>query len=138
MLNRTKSIVFTFTSVLITILFLSCDKIIENNPGFLDGKISIGPLCPVEHDPPDTSCLPTADTYKAYQVGIWSVRGNAPVTQIHPALDGTFRIELEPGFYTLKLENNLYGAGSSNLPVEVKILPGKETRFDVNIDTGIR
>lgn len=138
MRNRSKNLVFTITVVLTTILVAGCDKIIENNPGFLEGKISIGPLCPVEHDPPDTSCLPTADTYKAYPVGIWSARGNSIVAQINPDLDGKFRIELEPGIYSVKLEKNVYSIGSSNLPVEVKISSGKETLLNISIDTGIR
>ena len=36
----------------------------SSNTGILMGKISIGPLCPVETDPPQPGCLPTADTYK--------------------------------------------------------------------------
>ncbi len=30
--------------------------------GFLEGKITIGPLCPVEKFPPDPRCQPTEET----------------------------------------------------------------------------
>lgn len=40
--------------------------------GTLMGKISIGPLCPVETAPPQPGCLPTADTYKTWQLSVWN------------------------------------------------------------------
>ena len=138
MLNRIKNPIFFVIIFIITVLSSGCNKLAESDPGFLEGKISIGPLCPVEHDPPDTACLPTAETYKAYPVGIWTSKGNTLITIITPALDGSFKMELEPGFYTIRLEKNLYSIGSSNLPAEVSINSGKETLLDISIDTGIR
>ena len=36
------------------LLFVSgCEKQYSNETGFLEGKISIGPICPVERVPPD-------------------------------------------------------------------------------------
>ena len=40
--------------------------------GLLKGKISIGPLCPVETFPPQPQCLPTLETFKAWQTAIWN------------------------------------------------------------------
>jgi hypothetical protein len=138
MVNRIENLIYTVIIFIITVLASGCDKLVVSDPGFLEGKISIGPLCPVEHDPPDSTCLPTAETYKAYPVGIWTSKGNTLITIINPALDGSFKTELEPGIYTIRLEKNLYNIGSSNLPVEVSIISGKETLLDINIDTGIR
>ena len=119
-------------------LFVSgCDKNIRE-PGFLEGKISIGPICPVEHDPPDPGCLPTAETYKAYPVGILSSDGKHKITQITPALDGTFSIDLNPGKYLIILEAGNSGIGASNLPSEVEITSHNKTIFNIDIDTGIR
>jgi hypothetical protein len=119
------------------LFFAGCDK---NNQeqGFLEGKISIGPLCPVEHDPPDPTCLPTADTFKAYPVGIFSADGKHKIAQINPALDGTFRIDLDPGKYLVILEYEHLRIGSSNLPAEVEISSRNKTIIDIDIDTGIR
>lgn len=138
MLNRLRNLIFTVITVSVTVIASGCNKLMESDPGFLEGKISIGPLCPVEHDPPDTTCLPTAETYKAYPVGIWTTKGNTLMTIINPALDGSFRTELVPGIYTVRLQKDLYSIGNCNLPVEIQINSGKETLLDINIDTGIR
>ncbi len=127
------------TVFLTGILFtLSCDKKSTQDAGFLEGVISIGPLCPVETDPPDPGCLPTAETYKAYPVSIWTSDGRRKIAQINPALDGSYNIELEPGYYRIVLETGQNGIGSSNLPSEVAIISQDKTIFNINIDTGIR
>ena len=84
-----------FSSALLTgLLFISgCNKQNTQETGFLEGVISIGPLCPVETDPPDPGCLPTVETYKNYPVSIWTSNGRRRIAQINPALDGTYRIE---------------------------------------------
>jgi len=37
------------------------NPVTEKSP--LAGKVNIGPLCPVERNPPDPSCQPTEETY---------------------------------------------------------------------------
>jgi hypothetical protein len=118
--------------------FSGCDKQYNQESGFLEGKISIGPLCPVEKDPPDPGCLPTAETYKAYPVSIWTLNGKSKIAQINPSLDGSYMIELIPGNYLIKLEREKYVIGGSNLPAEVSIVSQQETILDIDIDTGIR
>jgi len=102
------------------------------------GTISIGPICPVETDPPSPECQPTAQTYKAYPVGIWTSDGRQKIAQIAPSLDGSFRIELDPGEYVILLEKVTNNIGSSNLPVKVVISTQEETLLNIDIDTGIR
>ena len=114
-----------------------CDSKITQESGFLEGKISIGPICPVETDPPVAECLPTAETYKAYPVGIWTSEGSRKVAQINPALDGSFSIELDPGQYLIKLEKD-NSIGGSNLPLKVLVSTLEETTVSIDIDTGIR
>lgn len=126
-------------SLLTGLLFASgCDKQNPQEGGFLTGKISIGPICPVERIPPDPGCLPTAETYKAYPVGVWTANGERRAAQLSPALDGSYKTPLEPGHYLVILENNRRGVGGSNLPAEVTITSLEDTNFDINIDTGIR
>ena len=74
--------------ILLTGLLLNggCDKMSSQEAGFLEGKISIGPICPVETDPPDPGCLPTAETYKAYPVAVWTADGGRKIIQINPAV----------------------------------------------------
>jgi hypothetical protein len=107
-------------------------------PGILEGTVSIGPLCPVETDPPQPECLPTAETYLEYPVSVWSSNGKTWIRQIYPALDGSYSTELPEGRYMIKLETGDFGPGSSNLPAAVAITRGDTTIFDIDIDTGIR
>jgi hypothetical protein len=138
MIRRSINIILS-TVFLAGLLFISgCDNQINQGPGFLEGVISIGPICPVETDPPDPGCLPTAETYKAYPVSIWTSNGRRKIGQINPALDGTYKIELDHGNYLVILENEQNRIGSSNLPVEVSIIPQNKTILNIDIDTGIR
>ena len=107
-------------------------------PDFLEGVISIGPICPVETDPPDPGCLPTAETYKAYPVSIWTSNGRRKIAQVNPALDGSYKTELDPGNYLVKLGTANNRIGSSNLPAEVTITSQNKTVLNIDIDTGIR
>jgi hypothetical protein len=125
--------------ILLPVLFISgCEKQINQEAGFLEGVISIGPICPVETDPPEAGCLPTAETYKAYPVSIWTSNGRRKITQINPALDGSYRIELSPGNYLVKLGTASKSIGGSNLPAEVTITSQNNTVLNIDIDTGIR
>jgi hypothetical protein len=105
--------------------------------GILEGTISIGPICPVETIPPSSDCLPTAETYKAYPVSIWTSDGSRRVALITPSLDGSFSMELDPGQYLIKLDKT-NGIGGSNLPLEVVISTLEKTTVSIDIDTGIR
>lgn len=120
------------------VLLSACDKEKGLNRGWLEGTISIGPICPVEKIPPDPACKPTAETYKAYPVSIFSSDGIKKITQLEPSLDGTFTSELAPGNYLIVLESANKYIGGSNLPVMVTIVPQEKTQISINIDTGIR
>src|SRR5664279_2051494 len=95
-----------------SLIFLAgCDKLNDNH-GFLSGVISIGPICPVEKIPPDPGCLPTAETYKAYPVNVYSSDGKNKITRLNPSLDGFYTIEIPAGNYLVVLEkpqNNIGG-----------------------------
>ena len=127
--------VLAIMSVLFT--FSTCEDNISGDDGLLEGTITIGPICPVETDPPSPDCLPTAETYKAYPVSIWTSDGSRKIAQINPALDGSFGVVLVPGLYLVKLEKD-NGIGSSNLPLTVVISSLEKTVVNISIDTGIR
>jgi hypothetical protein len=135
-----KSYYMIFKLVLFTgLVFISgCEMERSGKTGFLEGSISIGPICPVETDPPDPQCLPTAETYKAYPVGVWTTDGTRKIALINPALDGTYKTELASGNYLVILESKQNSIGSSNLPVEVSVIPENKTILNIVIDTGIR
>jgi hypothetical protein len=106
--------------------------------GKLEGIIHIGPICPVETIPPDPACLPTAETYKAYPVGIWSENGRRKLMELSPSLDGSYMAVLAPGTYKVILEKAQGGQGGSTLPVVITIMPNQSTVLQIDIDTGIR
>ncbi len=106
--------------------------------GVLQGTISIGPLCPVETVPPLIDCLPTAETYKAYQVSVWTTDLKTKVLDITPALNGAYSIRLPEGEFMVVLNKQISGAGGSNLPQQVVIAGGLTTMLNISIDTGIR
>jgi hypothetical protein len=138
MMKYRKKIIPGLTFLTVLLLSFGCDKLVSSDKGILEGKISIGPICPVEKDPPEPGCLPTAETYKAYPVSVWTSNGRRKIIQINPELDGSYITDLEPGNYLIILETGRSNIGSSNLPVEVTIKSDNVTILNIDIDTGIR
>ena len=138
MVLYSKNIIPGLTLLMGLLLNTGCDKLSSHEAGILEGKISIGPICPVETDPPDPGCLPTAETYKAYPVTVWTHDGKRKIIQIFPALDGSYSNYLEPGRYLIMLDTDRNNIGSSNLPEEVIIISDNITTLNIDIDTGIR
>jgi hypothetical protein len=119
------------------VIFSRCETSKSMQGGILEGTISIGPICPVETIPPSADCLPTAETYKAYPVGIWTSDGSRRIAIITPALDGSFSMELDPGEYLVRLDKT-NSIGGSNLPIKIVISIQEKATISINIDTGIR
>ena len=73
----------------------------------IEGKITLGPTCPVERIPPDPNC---AD--KPYQatVIVKTADGQKEITRFTSQTDGTFKQALKPGTYLL-------------VPVSVQVYP---------------
>lgn len=105
--------------------------------GLLQGRVSIGPLCPAERPPPDPGCLPTEETYKAWPIAVWTEDKKTMVALLQPDLDGAYEIELPPGSYVVDLEKQ-HRFGSSNLPARIDIRQNETTTLNIDIDTGIR
>ncbi len=110
------------------------NRIIGN--GFLEGKVSIGPLCPVEMFPPDPACQPTEETYKNWPIAVWTTDQKTKLVQIQPKLDGTYIIELPEGMFLVDLE--VQHMFDKNLPATVNIKPGETAMLNIEINTGIR
>jgi hypothetical protein len=127
-----------FILLLGLIMISGCNKQTIDRTGLLEGVISIGPLCPVEKVPSDPACQPTAETYKAYPVGVYTADRTKKIASIIPNLNGSYMIELMPGNYQVVLHTNQNGIGGSNLPADISIVSNEVTILDINIDTGIR
>lgn len=113
------------------------EDIIES--GMLKGKISIGPLCPVETVPPQPQCKPTLETYKAWQLSVYSQNGTTKVMNLTPDSTGKFQLKLNVGKYKIDFEKpGAMGIGSNNLPLNFEIQKADTTSLAIDIDTGIR
>ena len=135
-----------FIPLLIMLYLVSCQGIDEwivlkenTQTGILRGKISIGPLCPDESNPPDSSCLPTAATFRAWATALYSRDGNTRVASITPDLSGNFTIAVPSGRYVINFDpKRSFSIGGSDLPMPVDIHAVDTLNVSINIDTGIR
>jgi len=121
----------------IVLLNWSCDQqtqIFEE--GLLEGKVTIGPLCPVENVPPDPACQPTQETYNSWPIVVWTSDKKTKVARIEPELNGNYLIDLPEGSYLVDLDKqHMFG---KNLPATIVIEPNETSLLNIDIDTGIR
>jgi hypothetical protein len=120
--------------LLIVALAASCAK---QGVGTLEGKVNIGPLCPVERNPPEPRCQPNAETYNSWPIAVFSADKHKLIAPLPINADGTYRLQLPTGSYAVDLQRKV-GIGGSNLPLQFIITSGETTVLDINIDTGIR
>lgn len=99
--------------------------------GTLAGKVSIGPLCPVE------PCHENTDIYASRKVVATPdiLFGGPSYADIGP--DGAYSARLRAGAYHVTVTDCDF-LGCRRLPLQTEVLPGKTTALDIEIDTGIR
>lgn len=107
--------------------------ILPYNSG-VQGKVMLGPTCPVMRDPPDPQC---AD--RPYQTTVTIFRSSDtthPYATTKSAADGSFKFSLPPGQYVLTAQ------GGQMLPrcneTSVTVGPSGYVTQDISCDTGIR
>ena len=97
----------------------------------IEGRVTIGPQCPVEQM---GSPCPDAP----YEALITVTREGDTVEQTRSNTDGTFRIPLDPGQYSVVAGP----VDGSSMPfgrqIEVVVKPGTLTHVDLSVDSGIR
>jgi hypothetical protein len=104
-------------------------------PGILHGKVTIGPLVPVEQE--GVTYEVPCEVYEARKIMIYKQNGTDLVEEVDIDCDGRYRVELLPGKYVVDI-NNTGIDRSSDVPAEVEINSNLTTRLDIDIDTGIR
>jgi hypothetical protein len=102
--------------------------------GYLEGQVTIGPICPVER--PGEVCEPTPETYEARKIVILDQAGNQ-VELVDINATGYYQVSLSPGTYTVDI-NHAGIDHSPDVPAAVTILAGQTMVLDISIDTGIR
>jgi len=99
----------------------------------IEGKITLGPTCPVQRIPPDPNC---AD--KSYQatVIVKTADGQTEITRFTSQADGTFKQSLKPDTYLLvPVSAAVYPRG---LQQTVTVNANTYTQITIPYDTGIR
>jgi len=108
-------------------------KIFPSNKNGISGTVTLGPTCPVERIPPDPNCAPK---FYSTSINIMKTGSTSIVKTIQSDSNGTFKVDLVPGVYTLQAR------GGSVLPrcgeVSVEVKNGQYTNADISCDTGIR
>ena len=101
--------------------------------GVIEGKVNIGPFCPVE---PPSGCPPPPGTYTSRKIFLKPSFGNG----ISLPLDetGYFQARVKTGTYEVNLTNCTFLGCQSALPMIIVIKPDQVTEIVIEIDTGIR
>ncbi len=103
----------------------------KEGQGTIYGRVSIGPLCPVEPCPG-----PTPDVYSSRALALQPERGQTINVKLNP--DGSFRALVNAGTYTVSLTDCAFLGCRGVLPRKVTIAPNEATLLEIDIDTGIR
>ncbi len=122
-------VVFPASSTPIINLPTTTPEVIDSG---IKGKVTIGPTCPVEMNPPDPNCAP-----KPYAASLVAIkRITAEKKAFKASEDGTFNLKLSPGDYSIR------NADPAILPrmedQEITVYAHKYTEIDIEFDSGIR
>ena len=99
--------------------------------GTISGKVTIGPLCPVEPCPD-----PSPDIYASRQLVLQPRSGSPTYVQLNS--DGSFQATVNAATYAVNLTNCTFLGCKYSLPKTITVKPNENTAIDINIDTGIR
>ncbi|HTN24790.1 MAG TPA: hypothetical protein VL120_12435 [Solirubrobacteraceae bacterium] len=102
----------------------------------ISGRVVAGPTCPVETIPPDPRCAPAA---VAARVRVVRRSDHHLVAQPRTRTDGSFRIRLRPGRYSVTARPVAGGPLPRCPPgINATVRAGHYTRVAISCDSGIR
>lgn len=113
--------------------FAKCPDVVTM--GIIKGKVTVGPICPVERE--GVPCPVPQEAYTSREVILHKADGVTIVKRMHFLADGTYSFEVSPGTYIIDIPKQGIG-GSGDLPKTVTIESGETIEFNFSIDTGIR
>ena len=128
-----KSLLIITISAIILSTFGCSD--VTQEPGVLRGKVTIGPLVPVER--PGVEYEIPCEVYEVRKIMIYDKNHNKLVKQVDIDCGGSYRTELEPGFYVVDI-NRIGIDHSPEVPMKIEIKPRETIQLNIDIDTGIR
>jgi hypothetical protein len=104
--------------------------------GTLNGLMTIGPICPVEHA--DNPCKPTAEMFAERKISVFAADKKTLITTVTPGSTGSFTVLLPAGTYYINMEKSSVVGSVKGLPTTVTIKAGGVILLSVDVDTGIR
>lgn len=107
----------------------------ESEKGALEGRMTIGPVCPVERA--TTTCNPTPAMYEARKVFVYAGDKKTSITTLTPDAHGKFSVTLPAGIYYIDMKHDAVGS-ISGVPTTITIEKGKTIQLTIDVDTGIR
>jgi hypothetical protein len=103
--------------------------------GTLSGRVTIGPINPVEREGENPT--PPPEVYAARQIVVFNRTGKREVARVDIDSNGTYEVSLPPGEYVVDI-NHAGIDSAAGLPQTVTIRADQATQLDIDIDTGIR
>ena len=103
--------------------------------GRLIGKVTIGPICPVEQV--TMPCPTPPEAYAARKVEIYDPSHAHLLKTVDIDSSGNYTVDMVVGNYVVDLKKVGIDR-SADVPRSVTILQGSIVRLDISIDTGIR
>jgi hypothetical protein len=102
--------------------------------GYLEGDVTLGPICPVEQE--NVTCPVPPEAYAMRKIVV-SRENSGEVAVVDIDSKGWYRVSLSPGSYQVDI--NYVGIDhSDDVPTRVIIIAGQTTVLNISIDTGIR
>jgi hypothetical protein len=112
---------------------ISCAGGTETN-GVLEGKVSIGPITPVQ---PTTPVPTPPEVYAARKVLVYDSRQSKLLYTVSLDDNGNYHIVLKPGTYVIDI-NHAGIDRSFDIPKTIEIELGITIVLNISIDTGLR
>lgn len=104
--------------------------------GTVIGHVVLGPVCPVEHIPPDPACAPRP--YKT-SIYVWSLTTGSTYQRVNTDTSGSFKLSLIPGNYSIAVTSPANGSVYPRCtPIDVTVQAKTVQNVSINCDTGIR
>lgn len=125
--------------VLILLAGMDCSKkassVQENPKGFLQGKVTIAPVRPLERR--DAPPVDMSRWYKGKIVLIYSEDEKTLLAKAPVDDTGRYHVSLQPGYCMVKMKLGRMQS-TRDLPKRIEIKAGQTVRVNIDIDTGIR
>jgi len=121
--------------VLVGLLMVGCSAGGTQATGTLEGRVTIGPISPVQREGEVTVVPP--EVYATRKVMVYDKIGKNLIKQVDIDGKGHYQVELKPATYTIDI-NRIGIDSSGEVPRQIEIKAGETVTLNIDIDTGIR